>query len=55
MSYNESGHLVLSRGVVMDILTELSSKLNFTFTVMIAQTNLDYVLNGTEDANNTVS
>ncbi|XP_062556939.1 ionotropic receptor 93a isoform X2 [Armigeres subalbatus] len=54
VAYNESGHLSLSHGVVMDILNELSRKLNFTYTILIAQTNLEYVGNITDDANNTV-
>ncbi|XP_021705215.1 ionotropic receptor 93a [Aedes aegypti] len=55
VTYNESGHLSLSRGVVMDILTELSRKLNFTFNILISQTNLEYIGNMTDDANNTIN
>lgn len=54
VSFNESGHPTLSGGVVMDILEELSRKLNFTYTVIVAQTNIEYVGNLTEDGNNTV-
>ncbi|KAL1395387.1 hypothetical protein pipiens_011292 [Culex pipiens pipiens] len=53
VSFNESGHPTLSGGVVMDILEELSRKLNFTYTVIVAQTNIEYVGNLTEDGNNT--
>uniref|UniRef100_A0A182NSU9 Ionotropic glutamate receptor C-terminal domain-containing protein n=1 Tax=Anopheles dirus TaxID=7168 RepID=A0A182NSU9_9DIPT len=37
VSYNESGSPVISSGVVFDILTELSRKLNFTYTMVISQ------------------
>uniref|UniRef100_A0A182MEF6 Ionotropic glutamate receptor C-terminal domain-containing protein n=1 Tax=Anopheles culicifacies TaxID=139723 RepID=A0A182MEF6_9DIPT len=37
VSYNESGVPIISSGVVYDILTELSRKLNFTYTMVISQ------------------
>uniref|UniRef100_A0A4Y0BNW6 Ionotropic glutamate receptor C-terminal domain-containing protein n=1 Tax=Anopheles funestus TaxID=62324 RepID=A0A4Y0BNW6_ANOFN len=37
VSYNESGIPIISSGVVYDILTELSRKLNFTYTMVISQ------------------
>uniref|UniRef100_A0A182QEU3 Ionotropic glutamate receptor C-terminal domain-containing protein n=1 Tax=Anopheles farauti TaxID=69004 RepID=A0A182QEU3_9DIPT len=37
VTYNESGSPVISSGVVYDILKELSRKLNFTYTMVIAQ------------------
>ncbi|KFB38903.1 AGAP000256-PA-like protein [Anopheles sinensis] len=37
VTYNESGSPVISSGVVFDILTELSRKLNFTYTIIISQ------------------
>ncbi|XP_050089824.1 ionotropic receptor 93a-like [Anopheles aquasalis] len=37
VSYNESGSPVIRGGVVFDVLAELSRKLNFTYTLLIAQ------------------
>uniref|UniRef100_A0A182FK55 Ionotropic glutamate receptor C-terminal domain-containing protein n=1 Tax=Anopheles albimanus TaxID=7167 RepID=A0A182FK55_ANOAL len=37
VSYNESGSPVIRGGVVYDVLTELSRKLNFTYTLVITQ------------------
>ncbi|XP_055623871.1 ionotropic receptor 93a [Toxorhynchites rutilus septentrionalis] len=55
VSYNESGQPFLSHGVILDIISELSKKLNFTFTVIIAQVNSDVFVNLTDDGNNTIS
>ncbi|XP_058458924.1 ionotropic receptor 93a [Malaya genurostris] len=53
VALNESGHPHLSHGVVLDVLKELSRKLNFTYTITIAQTNLEYIGNMTDDGNST--
>ncbi|XP_053678178.1 ionotropic receptor 93a [Anopheles nili] len=37
VSYNESGSPMINSGVVYDVLNELSRKLNFTYTMVIAQ------------------
>ncbi|XP_053689812.1 ionotropic receptor 93a [Sabethes cyaneus] len=55
VAYNESGHPRLTHGVVLDVLGELSRILNFTYTITIAQTNLEYVGNMTDDANSTMN
>ncbi|XP_058827029.1 ionotropic receptor 93a [Topomyia yanbarensis] len=55
VAFNASGHPHLSHGVILDVLKELSRKLNFTYTITIAQTNLEYIGNLTDDANNTLT
>ncbi|XP_055527509.1 ionotropic receptor 93a [Wyeomyia smithii] len=55
VAYNESGVPHLTHGVVLDVLSELSRILNFTYTITVAQTNLEYVGNMTDDANSTTT
>ncbi|XP_058063551.1 ionotropic receptor 93a [Anopheles bellator] len=41
VSYNESGYATVTSGVIYDVLTELSRKLNFTYTLVITQGVID--------------
>lgn len=52
--YNESGVAYASRGVVIDILNELSRKLNFTYTMHLSTQAILSTANLTEDGNSTV-
>ncbi|XP_055591068.1 ionotropic receptor 93a [Uranotaenia lowii] len=56
VSLNESGHAHLTHGLVLDILEELSKKLNFTYSIVIAQPAADVVgTNMTDDVNGTMT
>jgi glutamate receptor, ionotropic, invertebrate len=50
---NESGIVGTSKGVIIDILDEMSKKLNFTYILHLAHTSTN--LNSTDDLNATVS
>lgn len=50
---NESGIAGTSSGVIIDILDEISKKLNFTYVLHLAQVSTN--LNMTDDLNATVS
>lgn len=50
---NETGIVGKARGVIIDILDEMSKKLNFTYVLHVAQASTN--INSTDDVNGTVS
>lgn len=51
LTLNETGHVIKYKGLVFDIIKELSKRLNFTYTVHLTkQENLDFAVNKSDNS-----